>query len=59
MSTAALHAEFSRLHVELQALQSAAVKDMPRIDATIDSLEKLQLAIKQAETGVVGNNPNE
>lgn len=53
-----LTSEYVRLRAELEALQKAPVKDLPRIDQLIDQLEKIQLAIK-AEHGVKGNNPNE
>ncbi|MEO8388647.1 MAG: hypothetical protein ABI893_01640 [Polaromonas sp.] len=53
-----LQSEYARLRAQLEALQEAPVKDLPRIDQLIDELEKIQLAIK-AEHGVKGNNPNE
>lgn len=53
-----LAAEYRRLRTRLQQLQSEPVKDFVQIDALIDDLEKIQLAIK-ALHGLKGNNPNE
>jgi capsule polysaccharide export protein KpsE/RkpR len=58
MKAARLEADYARLRAQLEALQAAPEKDFPKIDALIDELEKLQLAIK-AEHGIKGNNPNE
>ncbi len=53
-----LKVEYARLRAQLEVLQGAPVKDLPRIDQLIDELEQIQLAIK-AEHGLKGNNPIE
>lgn len=53
-----LESDYASLRTQLEALQAAPDKDFAKIDALIDALEKLQLAIK-GEHGLKGNNPNE
>lgn len=53
-----LEIEYQRLRETLQILQAEPVKNFAAIDALIDQLERLQLAIK-GEHGIKGNNPNE
>lgn len=50
---------YDRARAELQALQAEPVKNLPAIDRLIDELESLQLAIKEEQQGIKGNNPNE
>ncbi|MFC5523139.1 hypothetical protein [Polaromonas jejuensis] len=53
-----LESAYARMRAELEHLLAEPVKDFPKIDALIDQLEQLQLAIK-GEHGLKGNNPNE
>ena len=49
---------YAQCRAALVAEQEKPDKDFARIDALIDALETLQLAIKR-EHGLQGNNPNE
>ena len=51
--------EYVGLRETLQRLQSAFVPDQSSIDRVIDELEQVQLRIKNEQTGIKGNNPNE
>jgi hypothetical protein len=51
--------EYIGLRETLQRLQSATVPDQGAIDRVIDELEQVQLRIKNEQTGIKGNNPNE
>lgn len=51
--------EYSRLRDILQRLQSAPTPDYQAISQVIEDLEQLQLRIKNEQTGIKGNNPNE
>lgn len=53
-----LETEYERLRQTLQVLQAEPVKNLAAIDALIDQLERLQLAIK-GQHGIKGNNPIE
>jgi hypothetical protein len=53
-----LESEYDRLREEMERLMSDPVRDFPKIDALVDRLELLQLAIK-GQHGIKGNNPNE
>ena len=56
--SARLNAEYSRIRLQLEALLSQPVKDMPQVDALVHQLEQLQLRFKR-DHGLEGNNPNE
>lgn len=51
--------EYIGLRETLQRLQAALVPDQGAIDRVIDELEQVQLRIKNEQTGIKGNNPNE
>jgi hypothetical protein len=51
--------EYVGLRQTLQRLQAAPVPDQSAIDRVIDELEQVQLRIKNEQTGIQGNNPNE
>lgn len=51
--------EYEALRAKLQALQAAVVQDPQAIDRVINELEAVQLRIKNEQTGIIGNNPNE
>ena len=51
--------EYVGLRETLQRLQSAPAPDQAAIDRVIDELEQVQLRIKNEQTGIKGNNPNE
>ena len=51
--------DYVRLRGLLVQLQSAPVPDYPAIDRVIDELEQVQLRVKNEQTGIKGNNPNE
>ncbi|MES2508966.1 MAG: hypothetical protein V4625_03510 [Pseudomonadota bacterium] len=51
--------EYTGLRQTLVRLQAAPVPDQSAIDRVIDELEQVQLRIKNEQTGVRGNNPNE
>lgn len=51
--------EYVGLRETLQRLQAATVPDESAIDRVIDELEQVQLRIKNEQTGIKGNNPNE
>jgi hypothetical protein len=51
--------EYLGLRETLQRLQAAPVPDEGTIDRVIDELEQVQLRIKNEQTGIQGNNPNE
>ena len=53
-----LQAEYGLLRNELERLLAEPVKNLARVDALVDQLERVQLAFKQ-QHGVKGNNPNE
>ena len=53
-----LNAEYSIMRLQLEALLSQPVKDMPQVDALVHQLEQLQLRFKRVH-GLEGNNPNE
>ena len=59
MSTHDSTPEYVGLRETLQRLQSAPVPDQAAIDRVIDELEQVQLRVKNEQTGVKGNNPNE
>ncbi len=51
--------EYVGLRETLQRLKAAPVPDQSAIDRVIDELEQVQLRIKNEQTGIKGNNPNE
>ena len=51
--------EYVGLRETLQRLQAAPAPDQAAIDRVIDELEQVQLRIKNEQTGIKGNNPNE
>ena len=51
--------EYVRLRELLVQLQSAPIQDYPAIDRVIKELELAQLRVKNEQTGIKGNNPNE
>jgi hypothetical protein len=51
--------EYRGLRETLQRLMAAPVPDGAAIDRVIDELEQVQLRIKNEQTGIKGNNPNE
>ena len=51
--------EYIGLRQTLQRLQSAPIPDKAAIDRVIDELEQVQLRVKNEQTGIKGNNPNE
>ena len=51
--------EYVGLRQTLQRLQSAPIPDKAAIDRVIDELEQVQLRVKNEQTGIKGNNPNE
>lgn len=51
--------EYIGLRATLQRLKSAPVPDQAAIDRVIDELGQVQLRIKNEQTGIKGNNPNE
>jgi hypothetical protein len=51
--------EYVGLRETLQRLKAAPVPDQAAIDRVIDELEQVQLRIKNEQTGIKGNNPNE
>ena len=51
--------EYIGLRETLQRLQAAPVPDQVAIDRVIDELEQVQLRVKNEQTGILGNNPNE
>jgi hypothetical protein len=51
--------EYIGLRETLQRLESAPFPDQGAIDRVIDELEQVQLRIKNEQTGIKGNNPNE
>ena len=51
--------EYVGLRETLERLQAAPVPNQASIDRVIDELEQVQLSIKQEQTGIKGNNPNE
>ena len=51
--------EYVGLRETLERLQSAPVPNQGSIDRVIDELEQVQLRVKNEQTGIKGNNPNE
>ncbi len=58
VANADLPVEYAHMREELERLLTEPIKDFQRIDALVDELEMVQLALKE-QHGIKGNNPNE